>query len=311
MSEWVVGLGPLGRWASLASLPFWARRVAALCACSALAFSPLAEAQFAAAVTPPRFEVDVLPGQVSRQVLDIGHALPGTGLYRVYTNDWRLSPDGSVSFFDELQAGSCRPWVVIEREEIAVPMGRRLRYRFEITPPADAPPQECRFALMLESRTQEVKTGENTSFPMNGRIAVIVYARVGGVAPALSWDALQWAKVDEHDAPVIHVTNGGQATGRLTGVVEGRMAGGEVFEFTPQTLPILPGQTRQIALMRHVPDDTSGAAGATLPSGSSAPAPAPLSRAGAWQFRGVLEYGRAGELRLPIDAPLQPARGAP
>lgn len=304
MSDGVKAAGEagLGAWLAQRVSALRLRRLggAALWAGAAVAFSPAAVAQFAAAVTPPRFEIDVAPGQVSRQVLDIGHALPGTGLYRVYTNDWQLSPDGAVSFSDELLAGSCRPWVVIEREEIAVPMGRRLRYRFEITPPLDAPPQECRFALMLESRTQEVKTGENTSFPMNGRIAVIVYARVGGVAPALSWEHLHWARVDDQDMPVIQVSNRGQATGRLAGVVEGRAAGGgAALEFTPQTLPILPGQTRQIALMRHVPD------------GAAAAAPAPLSRSVPWQFQGRLEYGRAGELRLPLDATLAPVRSAP
>lgn len=277
----------------------WWRHGAQALACGVLAACPGAWAQFAAAVTPPRFELDVLPGQVSRQVLEVGHALPGTGLYRVYTNDWQLSPDGAVTFSDELQPGSCRPWVVIERPDIAVPMGRRLRYRFELTPPPDAPAQECRFALMLESRTQEVKTGENSSFPMNGRIAVIVYARVGEVAPALSWTGLSWGRVDDREAPVMRVSNHGQATGRLLGVVEGRTADGEVVEFMPQALPILPGQTRQIALMRHVPELASGAQ------------PAALSRSAVWQFQGTLEYGRSGELRLPIQATLAAAPGQP
>ena len=49
-----------------------------------------------------------------------------------------------------LRPGSCRPWVAIDRSDLTIPGGGRARFRFEVTPPADAPTGECRFALMIE-----------------------------------------------------------------------------------------------------------------------------------------------------------------
>jgi hypothetical protein len=64
---------------------------------------------FAAYISPPRFEVQLEAGQVLRQVVEIQHVGRVRGNYRIYTNDWVLSPDNSVSFSDTLAPDSCRP----------------------------------------------------------------------------------------------------------------------------------------------------------------------------------------------------------
>jgi len=69
--------------------------------------------------------------------------------YTLRTADWALTADGSVTFTDELTPDSCRPWVAIERREVVVPAGGRIRFRFEVEPPADAAAGECRFALLI------------------------------------------------------------------------------------------------------------------------------------------------------------------
>ena len=113
--------------------------------------APVVQAQgFSAFVTPPRFELQVQPGERLRQVLEIQHAGGQTGRFRVYTNDWRFRPDQTVEFSDALSPGSCRPWVAVERRELSIEPGARFRYRFEITVPPGTPPGECRFALMVE-----------------------------------------------------------------------------------------------------------------------------------------------------------------
>ena len=48
--------------------------------------------------------------------------------------------------------------------------------------------------------------------------------------------------------PVIYVRNTGNAHGRLDGFLEGTDASGRKLDFTPTGLPILPGETREIAL---------------------------------------------------------------
>lgn len=249
-------------------------------------------AQFAAAVTPPRFELSVEPGQVARQVIEITHAIPGSGTYRVYTTDWAMDASGALTFYDTLQPGSCRPWVAIERRDITVVNGTRLRYRFEIAPPAGTSATECRFALMIESKPQEVKTGEIGSFPMNGRIGVIVYASIGAARALLEAGELSVGTFDGKAVPMLTVHNRGNATGRLAGSVKGIDPTGRTVEFSPENVPILPGQTRRIALQ---PFEPSGRAAAAARAASAAPFRWPLA------LRGTLEYGPAGAGRIEID----------
>ena len=253
-----------------------------------LALCAPAQAQFAAAVTPPRFEISVEPGQVTRQVMEITHAIPGTGTYRVYTTDWHLDASGALTFYDVLQPGSCRPWVAIERKEVNVAQGARVRYRFEVAAPADAAPRECRFALMIESKPQEVQANASASFPMSGRIAVIVYARIGAAKAVLEAGETSIAALDGRPTPMLMVRNTGNATGRLSGVLKGTDATGATIEFTPESVPILPDTARRIALQAYEPGPRTAA---------SVPPPLkwPLS------LRGVLEYGPDSAGRVEVN----------
>ena len=250
-----------------------------------------ARAQFAAAVTPPRFEVSVEPGQVTRQVMEITHAIPGTGTYKVYTTDWSMDASGALTFYETLQPGGCRPWVAIERKEVVVAQGTRVRYRFEVAPPANVTPQECRFALMLESKPQDVKTSETSSFPMNGRIGVIVYVSIGGAKAVLEPGAVSVGSFDGRPTPMLTVHNSGNATGRLSGILKGIDTAGTTIEFSPEAVPVLPGQTRSIALQPYEPGPRTAASGAATPARLKWP----LS------LRGTLEYGPPGTGRFEID----------
>ena len=255
---------------------------------------PKAHAQFAAAVTPPRFELQTDPGNVTRQVLEITHAIQGTGNYKVYTTDWSMDATGALSFYEKIQPGSCRPWVAIERKEVAVAMGTRVRFRFEVSPPADVKPQECRFALMIESKPQEVQPGPTASFPMNGRIAVIVYVSIGDVMPLLEAGAVSIVTVDGQVAPGISIRNSGAATGRLTGFVKGLDASGAAIEFQPESVPILPEQTRVIALLPYEPGMKPNAVGVNAASARPS-IKWPLA------VNGTLEFGISGVGKIPVN----------
>lgn len=246
---------------------------AALCAATA------ARADFAAAVSPPRFEFDVQAGRTERQVLEISHAGTAPGRYRLYTLDWHMTADGSMSFSDALLPDSCRPWVALERRELTLQPGTRLRYRFEVSPPAGTAPVECRFALMLES-VDDGAAGGAAPIATGGRIGVIVYARVGGVAPRLRIESTRVARIDGHDVPAVVMHNDGQATGRLAGFVSGRDAHGRVFELSPAGLPVLPGMTRLVALLPEPPQDRAGAAAPVIDAW-------PLHVEGSLQTQGV------------------------
>lgn len=234
---------------------------------------------FSAFVSPPRFEVKLTPGKPTRLIVEVQHVGTQPGGYRFYTNDWTLSPEHSVSFTDALVPGSCRPWVAIERRELTLNPGNRYRYRFEITPPANTPLGECRFALMIEGRDAAQMQGPVPQ--VGGRIGVIVYASVGDASPDLVVTGSRVLLREGKPLAVIDVRNNGLAHGRLDGIVNGTDANGNKIELAPADLPILPNETRSISL--------NPVAAAGLP----APDPRfPL------RVTGQLE---SGNQRLPLD----------
>lgn len=240
---------------------------------------------FAAFISPPRFEVRASAGQPLRQVLEIQHVGRTPGNYRLYTNDWTLEGDNQVTFSNELAPDSCRPWVAIERRELTLQPGARYRYRFEITPPAGTPPRECRFAIMVEGLEAAQVEGA-VSFPVGGRIGVIVYAAVGEVAPALSIAGTETVQVNGQPVAMLRVRNDGTATGRLEGFLNATDASGLRAEMSPADLPILPGETRRIAL------------GAVTADGKAPPALRfPIT------VQGQLESGKS---KLPLDTSFAP-----
>ena len=82
-----------------------------------------------------------------------------------------------------LRRAAAGPWVAIESRQITVAPGGKYRYRFEVSPPADAPAGECRFAIMIEGDEQNVQTPGGPSFPIAGRLGVIVYVHGRRRAP--------------------------------------------------------------------------------------------------------------------------------
>lgn len=206
---------------------------------------------FAALVSPPRFEIAGKPGEPIREVVEITNAGGQAAKYRLRTTDWTFDAAASVKFEDSLQPGSCRPWVAIERREITVSPGGKYRYRFEVAPPAGTPAGECRFALMIEGDEQNVQTRGGPSFPIAGRLGVIVYVTIGDAEPRLEVAGAKITPVNGVDVPVIMVSNSGNAHGRLMGFLSGTDASGARLEFTPATLPILPGETRAISLVAY------------------------------------------------------------
>jgi hypothetical protein len=253
---------------------------------------------FSAVITPPRFEVAVQPGKTTRQVIEITHLANRGGKYRVYTNDWVLGPDGDAVFSEELAPNSCRPWVALERRDLSLAANGKIRFRFEISPPADAASAECRFAIMIEGLEQVIKTEGPVSFPVSGRIGVIVYAVVGDARPKLQISHAGTVLNNGVIVPQLQVRNTGNAHGRLDGFVSGVDAQGRQIDFVPEALPILPAQSRVVALLPNVPGN--GAVTLTYPM----------------TVKGDLEWGdqkTAIDLRFepPAASTAPPAAGTP
>lgn len=210
---------------------------------------------FSAVASPPRFELSGAPGSSTRQVVEITNAGVLPAKYRIRTADWTLAPDYSVNFYDALQPGSCRPWVAIERNELTLQGGARARFRFEVTAPANAPVGECRFALLIEGDDPALASTDIFKIPVRGRLGVIVYFAVGDAAPQLEIVKSSVETVRGQRVPTVWVRNSGNAHGRLAGFLNGTDAQGRELEFAPANFPILPGETRPLAMAAQTGPD--------------------------------------------------------
>ena len=123
-----------------------------------------------------------------------------------------------------------------------------MRYRFEVTPPADAAAGECRFAVLIEGDDPAVASGEGFRLPVKGRIAIVVYVAVGEATPKLEIEKTGWTEQNGKRVPALFVRNTGNAHGRLAGFLNGTDSAGRRLDFAPSSLPILPGEVRAIAL---------------------------------------------------------------
>ena len=223
-------------------------RASVLAAALGLIAVPASAEDFALSISPPRFELSAQPGQTVRAVAELSNASGLAAELHFATAEWELTPEGGVRLGEALKADSCRPWVAIERRKATLQPKGQLRYRFEVTPPADSAPTECRFAIVVAGAEERVSPGENVSFPISGQIAIIVYVTVGDVAPKLQIVKADVVKINGILTPVLMVQNSGSAHGRLSAFLKWTDAEGKQREFSPATLPILPGETRQIAL---------------------------------------------------------------
>jgi len=208
---------------------------------------------FAAMVSPPRFELATKPGKTLRSVIEMSNRSTAPAKFLIHTADWTLAPDFSVRFHDDLQEGRCRPWVALERPEAMVPGGGTLRYRFEVTVPADAPAGECRFAVMIEGDEPSIARSNGLNVPVTGRIGVIVYLTIGDGAPDLELLGPKTATLNGQQVPTLRVHNGGSAHGRMSGYLTGTDAKGISYDFTPSDFPILPHEEREVFLTPSTP----------------------------------------------------------
>lgn len=224
-----------------------------------LALTPAMAQDFAASATPPRYELDARPGTVVRQVLTLGNESSFGATYVVRTNDWDLNDAGGPVFFDELRPGSCRPWVRIERREVRLKPLEQRRYRFEVRVPQEAVEGECRFALMVEQPPEAVAATGGTGdmrFPIQGRLGVIVYLRIGAAAPKLVLQEIRTEMVNAQRIPVAVFRNAGNAHGRPNGVLEAVDASRRSLELTVSPSPVLPGRTRAVPIWPQAPQES-------------------------------------------------------
>jgi fimbrial chaperone protein len=225
----------------------------------ALAATASLAAPFEVAIAPSRFELQGRNTQRLGQNLEIHNIGNEATEIAVRTIDWSYSEEGNVSYHDDLQPGSCRPWVTLERRTMKVAARTKVNFRFQVDVPLDAKRGECRFMLAVEGVEPAYKAiieggGASMSLPVSGRIAVAVYVAVNGAQPKLQLRQVGMQDIRGTRTPVVTVTNAGDAVGRLEGAIEAKDAKGVAFELAPEGTPILPGQTRVLPLTSRLPN---------------------------------------------------------
>jgi hypothetical protein len=241
----------------------WRNSLALLAFAFASAMSP-AFAQFAASVLPARYELKAAGGEKLTEVLEIGNDDQQPAEFRLRTADWTLRPDGSVEFkTDTLEFESCRPWVKLERHALRLGAKAKRRYRFEVEVPAEVKAGLCRFAILVEPANDPTVVAPlgNIVLPVQGRIAVIVYVRLGDAKPRLALERMAVAAVNGRPTLVAQFRNDGNAQGRPDGVLTGTDAQGRAFDLVAGSLPVLPGERRSIPFW---PQDGGDAKPATM-----------------------------------------------
>lgn len=213
-----------------------------------------ADSGFAGGITPSRFELETKQGELLRRSFKLYNLSSRPQQFKVRTVEWQFSPEGQISFQDALAGDSCREWVRLERRKVSVvPDPQQPRnFRFEVQVPADAEPRQCRFALMVESTSDAVDTNfadGALNLPITGRIAVIVYLNIGDVQPELQFGTLAVREVNTRRFPTMEVHNSGEAHGRLDADLVALHKDGSKTQLSIDTTPILPHQTRYLALM--------------------------------------------------------------
>lgn len=206
---------------------------------------------FSAIVSPTRFEAEVKSGRSYRDIIEITNNSNTTSIYNIKTNDWNFSNGYDLVYQDELSENSCRPWVVLESNQITIAPGATKRFRFEVQVPENSKPIECKFVILVEGNEPFIAKG-NVSVPVSGRVGVITYLAVDGAKPDLK--LLDIFAEKDGNAPKISLKfkNEGNAHGRLLGFVNITDANGNKYSSTPSTMPILSGEER-IANLNPLP----------------------------------------------------------
>ena len=173
---------------------------------------------------------------------------------RAFAHRYAYSDTGDITYHDELLPGSCRPWVLLERRSVTIAGRSKKAFRFQVEPPADAPRGECRFMIAIEGVEPAQQTvirsgGASLSLPVTGRIAVAVYVMLDGAEPRLEIRQIASGEAGGARRAVVTVVNTGDAHGRLDGSLDATDSQGRAFELVPEGTPILPGQTRTLALV--------------------------------------------------------------
>lgn len=223
--------------------------------------SGTAESQgFSAGIAPSKFELRAKPGAVVRDTLLIMNASEKRAGYSLRTADWNVTDTQGLEYIeDQLVAGSCRPWVKLERRTLNIAPRSQKRYRFEIHVPEDAPAGLCRFAMLIEpAEVTMASTGgdQPIRFPIVGRYAVIVYVTIGDAKANIEYSGIGRGEMGGLILPTLKLHNNGSTYDRVFGRITATDASGARHVLIASTFPVLPNRSEEIMLIPEATENS-------------------------------------------------------
>jgi hypothetical protein len=151
----------------------------------ALLVAPPARASVSFSVSPIRVDLSVAPGETKTDAVMIENRGNEPLRLRVTIADWHLAPDGTPVFVKRGSppADSMSEWIEVNPTELEVPPLATMPVRYMVSAPEATSPGGYHGAILIESIPEMLAHDQPTRAYLNARIGVILYDRIGTVAP--------------------------------------------------------------------------------------------------------------------------------
>jgi hypothetical protein len=209
----------------------------------------------AIAVSPARFEAEMLPGSQTTFVVNLNYrsADPTPTRISVSLNDWSMTGEGQINYAKAgTQANSASSWLVYSPADAMVTPGKTNSIRVTITVPEDATPGDHVVALMVEPRPDNPKVSANEKvMAVRYRMASIIYVKVPGLTRLGSLENLKVRHSPEGIVISPTLKNSGNSSIRPLHSAKIIDSAGVVVDETPEveSLPVLAGSELTKALL--------------------------------------------------------------
>jgi P pilus assembly chaperone PapD len=211
-------------------------------------------AQVSMSVAPVRVEQDIPPGQTRTDVITVENILLRPLRVRVTVADWFLERDGTPTFVKRGRnpAFSMSDWVEVSPTEFEIPPAGTQTVRYTVTVPERAAESSYRTGILIESLPDFIDQPTTPVAYLTGRIAVVLYERVGNRPPEA--EIVNQQVVPDAEAPgkmVVRLTlrNPGLMNFRFSGESRVLDLDGHVLQTLPvRDAVVLPQSEREVLL---------------------------------------------------------------
>lgn len=199
------------------------------------------------ALSPARFELEMMPGAETTVVLNLDYKAADTLAKPVRIvaalHDWNITKEGLVEYFPaNTRSNSASPWLIYTPGEAAVAPNVPHAIRVTVSVPENATAGDHLAALIIEQRADTLKFAANSKqIVVRYRLASVFYIKVGKLTRKGEFGDLIAEAKDGGVTVTPKLRNGGNSVIRPTASVSVIDSEGKAVTEIPEseTLPIL------------------------------------------------------------------------